>query len=46
MGCCAFIAFSPSGKGVVVGHADGSIIKYMFEDDGAGDTNVRIQFLF
>lgn len=25
---------------MVVGHADGAIIRYMFEDDGGGDTNV------
>lgn len=31
---------SPSGKAVIVGHADGAIIKYNFEDEGQGDSNV------
>lgn len=34
--------YSPSGKAVVVGHADGAIIKYNFEDEGLGDSNVRM----
>ena len=28
--------FSPSGKGLISGHADGTIIRFMFEDDGTG----------
>ena len=36
--CC-----SPGGKAVVVGHADGAIIKYNFEDEGQGDSNVSIK---
>ena len=37
--CC-----SPGGKAVVVGHADGAIIKYNFEDEGQGDNNVSIMY--
>lgn len=36
----ALLSFSPGGKAVAVGHADGSIIRYCFEDEGLGDTNV------
>lgn len=32
--------FSPSGKGILSGHADGSIIRYFFDDEGSGDTQV------
>ena len=27
---------SPSGKGIISGHADGTIVRYFFEEDGAG----------
>ena len=27
---------SPSGKGIISGHADGTIVRYFFEDEGAG----------
>ena len=27
---------SPSGKGMISGHADGTIIRFMFEEDGSG----------
>jgi len=30
------IAVSPSGKGIISGHADGTIIRYFFEDEGSG----------
>jgi intraflagellar transport protein 172 len=30
------LAVSPSGKGIISGHADGTIIRFMFEDDGSG----------
>jgi hypothetical protein len=31
---------SPSGKGILSGHADGSIIRYFFDDEGSGDSQV------
>lgn len=31
---------SPSGKGILSGHADGTIIRYFFEEEGAGLTRV------
>ena len=37
------LCYSPGGKAVVVGHADGAIIKYNFEDEGQGDSNVSIK---
>ena len=32
---------SPSGKGIVCGHADGSIVRYMFEEEGGDLTKVN-----
>ena len=34
---------SPSGKGIISGHADGTIIRFMFEDDGSGLAGVNTQ---
>jgi len=31
---------SPSGKGILSGHADGSIVRYFLEDEGTGETQV------
>lgn len=31
---------SPSGKGIVCGHADGAIVRYMFEEESAELTKV------
>ena len=28
--------YSPTGKGIISGHADGTIVRYFFEEDGAG----------
>ncbi|ESO08535.1 hypothetical protein HELRODRAFT_74793 [Helobdella robusta] len=36
------IAVNPSGKGILSGHADGSIIKFMATDDGAGDSSGKV----
>lgn len=33
---------SPSGKGIISGHADGTIVRYFFEEDGAGLARVRV----
>lgn len=42
--CMLVIVFlyflSPSGKGILSGHADGSIIRYFFDDEGSGDAQV------
>ena len=27
---------SPSGKGIISGHTDGTIVRYFFEDEGSG----------
>lgn len=35
-----YINFSPSGKGFLSGHADGAIVRYFFDDEGSGDTQV------
>ena len=32
--------YSVSGKGVLTGHADGSIVRYFFEDEGTGESQV------
>ena len=37
------VSDSPSGKGVICGHADGSIVRYMFEEEGAELTKVPLQ---
>lgn len=31
---------SPSGKGILSGHADGSIVRFFLEDEGTGETQV------
>ncbi|BFY99323.1 hypothetical protein BsWGS_02362 [Bradybaena similaris] len=36
------LAASPAGKGILSGHADGSIIRYFFDDEGSGDTQGKI----
>ncbi len=36
MRVCGLYLYSPSGKGVLCGHADGSIVRFTFEG-GAGD---------
>ena len=37
--------FSPSGKGLISGHADGTIIRFTFEDDGTGLPGVSYIYL-
>lgn len=32
---------SPSGKGFLSGHADGAIVRYFFDDEGSGDSQVN-----
>ena len=38
--------FSPSGKGFLSGHADGAIVRYFFDDEGSGDSQVKIQEIY
>ena len=35
-----FFSFSPTGKGFLSGHADGSIVRFYFDDEGTGDQQV------
>ena len=35
------LSSSPSGKGFLSGHADGSIVRFFFDDEGTGDQQVR-----
>jgi len=35
---CVFC--SPSSKGILSGHADGSIVRFFLEDEGTGETQV------
>lgn len=35
-----FYLLSNTGTGILSGHADGAIVRYMFEDDGSGLTQV------
>jgi len=38
---CLHVCFcSPSGKGILSGHADGSVVRYFLEDEGSGETQV------
>jgi len=38
---CLYVCFcSPSGKGILSGYADGSIVRYFLEDEGTGETQV------
>lgn len=32
---------SVSGKGILSGHADGTIVRYFFDDEGSGESQVR-----
>lgn len=34
------LILSPSGKGFLSGHADGSIVRFFFDDEGTGDQQV------
>lgn len=47
-----FLCFSPfllspllscSGKGILSGHADGTIVRYFFDDEGSGESQVCIK---
>ena len=47
--CCScgysnhgFLLCSPSGKGIVCGDADGSLVRYMFEEEGGELTKVYV----
>ncbi|KAG8538783.1 hypothetical protein GDO81_022090, partial [Engystomops pustulosus] len=31
-----------SGKGILSGHADGTIVRYFFDDEGSGESQVRL----
>jgi len=39
---CVSLCASPSGKGILSGHADGAIVRYMFENDGSGLTQGQV----
>ena len=34
---------SPSGKGILSGHADGAVVRFFFDDEGSGDSQVRFR---
>ena len=34
--------YSPSCKGVLSGHADGTLIRYFFDDEGSGESQGKI----
>lgn len=34
------LLFSCSGKGILSGHADGTIVRYFFDDEGSGESQV------
>ncbi|XP_070555163.1 intraflagellar transport protein 172 homolog [Ptychodera flava] len=36
------LAHNVSGKGILSGHADGSIVRYFFEDEGTGESQGKI----
>ncbi|XP_071962115.1 intraflagellar transport protein 172 homolog [Antedon mediterranea] len=36
------VAHNSSGKGIVSGHADGTIVRYFFEDEGTGESQGKI----
>ena len=43
------LSFSPSGKGILSGHIDGAIVRYFFDDEGSGLSQVifqRFRFFF
>ncbi|KAL5017204.1 hypothetical protein ScPMuIL_006793 [Solemya velum] len=36
------LAANPSGKGFLSGHADGSIVRFFFDDEGSGDSQGKL----
>lgn len=37
----SFCHLSVSGKGILSGHADGTVVRYFFDDDGSGESQVQ-----
>lgn len=40
---CFYNIFSTAGKGILSGHADGAIVRYFFDDEGTGLSQVGYQ---
>ena len=38
--CVFFFCFSISAKGILSGHADGTVVRYFFDDEGSGESQV------
>ena len=37
---------SSSGKAIISGHSDGSLVRYVFADDGSGETQVSFLYIY
>ena len=42
---CVCVCVSVSGKGILSGHADGTVVRYFFNDEGSGDSQVPTHLL-
>uniref|UniRef100_A0A665WJH9 Intraflagellar transport protein 172 homolog n=1 Tax=Echeneis naucrates TaxID=173247 RepID=A0A665WJH9_ECHNA len=40
--CVVSLAANVSGKGILSGHADGTIVRYFFDDEGSGDSQGKL----
>ncbi|XP_059212612.1 intraflagellar transport protein 172 homolog [Centropristis striata] len=40
--CVVSLASNVSGKGILSGHADGTVVRYFFDDEGSGDSQGKL----
>ncbi|KAK7878726.1 hypothetical protein WMY93_030965 [Mugilogobius chulae] len=40
--CVVSLASNASGKGILSGHADGTVVRYFFDDEGSGDSQGKL----
>ncbi|XP_026197771.1 intraflagellar transport protein 172 homolog [Anabas testudineus] len=40
--CVVSLASNVSGKGILSGHADGTVVRYFFDDEGSGETQGKL----
>ncbi|KAM6905680.1 intraflagellar transport protein 172 homolog [Lycodopsis pacificus] len=41
--CVVSLASNVSGKGILSGHADGTVVRYFFDDEGSGESQTHTQ---
>lgn len=40
----SLLCVSVSGKGIISGHADGTVVQYFFDDEGSGESQVQFTY--